>query len=301
MKLLVVTGLWPTPDQASAGIFVERRLDGVAATVIGPRSYAGPTAIRYLALLWRALTARGRFDGVEAHVLFPAGLIGLTAARLRRIPLIVYAHGADVRDTAVANPVYRWLAGVVARGAAIVVTNSEATAALVRPLGAEAVVVPPGVDLDRFRPSVRPGTGRVLYLGGSDARKRPEIAEQLAHTHVGPGIRTVPPADVPALMADHDIVLVPSRAEPFGLVAAEAIAAGRWVVASDVDGLREVVIDGVNGTLVGDGDFAAAIASVPAFDPTAVARTAARFAWSHHRERMAELWRSVLGHRDGSS
>lgn len=289
----MVSGLWPTPDQPTAGIFVQRRLEGVPATVIAPRSYTGPMPVRYVALLCRALTARGRFDGVEAHVLFPAGLIGLMAARLRRIPLVVYAHGADVRETANQNTVYRRLAGVVARGAGAVVTNSAATAGLLRRLGADPVVVPPGVDLGRFRPSPRPRTGRVLYLGGAEARKGPEIAERLAHTVAGPGIRTVPPAEVPALMASHDIVLVPSSAEPFGLVAAEAIAAGRWVVASDVDGLREVVTDGVNGTLVTDGAYAAAIASVPDYDPAAVASTAARFAWTEHRDRMSRLWRTI--------
>ena len=63
------------------------------------------------------------------------------------------------------------------------------------------------------------------------------------------------------------MVLVPSVAEPFGLVALEAIAAGRWVVASAVGGLRDIVIDGVNGSLVGDGDFDAALAAVPDYDP----------------------------------
>jgi mannosyltransferase len=54
-----------------------------------------------------------------------------------------------------------------------------------------------------------------------------------------------------------DVVAVPSRFEGFGLVAAEAMAAGRPVVASAVDGLEEVVEDGVTGLLVPPGDGAA--------------------------------------------
>jgi glycosyltransferase involved in cell wall biosynthesis len=54
------------------------------------------------------------------------------------------------------------------------------------------------------------------------------------------------------------VVLVPSRVEPFGNVAAEALGAGRPVVASSVQGLREVLMDG-GGVLV------------PAEDPIALA------------------------------
>jgi glycosyltransferase involved in cell wall biosynthesis len=51
-----------------------------------------------------------------------------------------------------------------------------------------------------------------------------------------------------------DVVVVPSLFEGFGLTAAEAMAAGRAVVASKVDGLTEVIRDGVNGLLFPVGD-----------------------------------------------
>ena len=47
-----------------------------------------------------------------------------------------------------------------------------------------------------------------------------------------------------------DVLAVPSLFEGFGLTAAEAMAAGLPVVASNVDGLAEVVVDGVTGCLV---------------------------------------------------
>lgn len=291
---MVVTGLWPTADRPSAGIFVQERLRGISATVIGPRSYAGSMPLRYLHLAWRALTVRGRFAGIEAHVLFPAGLIGLVAARARGLPLVVYAHGADVRVTANENRIYRMLASYVARHAAAVVTNSDATADLVRALGRDPRVIPPGVDLDRFRPSARPSVRRVLYLGGNRHHKGYDRAMGVADTVIGPGLREVDPKDVPALIAQHDIVLVPSRAEPFGLAAAEAIASGRWVVAANVDGLREVVSDGINGSLVDGNAFIEAVRSVPEYDPDRIAATAERFSLREHQRQMAAVWDEVL-------
>jgi glycosyltransferase involved in cell wall biosynthesis len=62
-----------------------------------------------------------------------------------------------------------------------------------------------------------------------------------------------------------DIVVVPSiKPEPFGLVAIEAMAAGRGVIAANHGGLPEIVVDGVTGSLVEPGSaesLAAAIAN----------------------------------------
>jgi glycosyltransferase involved in cell wall biosynthesis len=66
----------------------------------------------------------------------------------------------------------------------------------------------------------------------------------------------------PAL-ASSDVVLVPSRVEPFGNTAVEAMLARRPVVASRVQGLAEVVRDGETGVLV------------PPDDPAALARAVA--------------------------
>jgi len=54
-----------------------------------------------------------------------------------------------------------------------------------------------------------------------------------------------------------DVVGVPSRFEGFGLSAAEAMGAGRPVVAMDADGLRDLVIDGKTGFRVPVGDTTA--------------------------------------------
>lgn len=57
-------------------------------------------------------------------------------------------------------------------------------------------------------------------------------------------------------MALMDVVVVPSRFEGFGLSAAEAMAMGKPVVASNVFGLKEVVSEGKTGLLFENGDSA---------------------------------------------
>lgn len=227
-------------------------------------------------------------------MLLPTGLVGWLVARMRRVPLVVYVHGGDVRDWRRLPLPLRWVARFIAGHADRVVTNSDDTARHLLDLGADPVVVPPGIDLARFGPSPRPTVRRVLYLGGRNPRKGYDVARQLADTLVGPWLRDLEPEEVPALIAAHDVVLVPSTAEPFGLVAVEAIASGRWVVAGAVGGLRDIVIDGVNGTLVDDGDFAGALARVPDYDPFAIAPTVAQYSLDRWQQGMAELWDELV-------
>jgi glycosyltransferase involved in cell wall biosynthesis len=55
--------------------------------------------------------------------------------------------------------------------------------------------------------------------------------------------------DVPALLAAADLLLLPSRWEGMPYVVLEAMAASRPVVATPVDGARDLIEDGVNGYL----------------------------------------------------
>lgn len=68
--------------------------------------------------------------------------------------------------------------------------------------------------------------------------------------------------DIKGFLERADICLVPSRQEPFGNVAVEAMLAGRPVVASRVQGLAEIVHDEDNGLLVAPDDPAALAAAI---------------------------------------
>jgi len=85
-------------------------------------------------------------------------------------------------------------------------------------------------------------------------------------------------ADIGALLAASDLLVVPSRVEPLGNVVLEGFSAARPVVAAAADGPREVIEDGRTGTLVPIGDdaaMAAAIAALLADPPRAQAIAAA--------------------------
>jgi glycosyltransferase involved in cell wall biosynthesis len=69
-------------------------------------------------------------------------------------------------------------------------------------------------------------------------------------------------ADVPGLLADLDLFVLPSLWEGFGLVLLEAMAAGRPIVASAVGPIPEIVVDGVTGLLVPPGDASALATAV---------------------------------------
>ena len=60
----------------------------------------------------------------------------------------------------------------------------------------------------------------------------------------------LPIGDLRELLTAATVFVCPSVYEPLGIVNLEAMACATAVVASDVGGIPEVVVDGVNGTLV---------------------------------------------------
>jgi glycosyltransferase involved in cell wall biosynthesis len=206
----------------------------------------------------------------------------LAVARLSRVPALCHVHEAEDSPSRLAR-----LALVTPlRLARMVVANSLASARL---LSGGPKVIHNGFDGPASAVparSVLESPVRLVVVGRLSPRKGNDVAIKAAGVLADRGLKvtltlvgSIFPgyewfldelhdlaADVDGVefagfqptpweaLAESDVVLVPSRAEPFGNVAVEAMLAGRPVVASATQGLVEIVSDGENGVLVAPDD-----------------------------------------------
>jgi glycosyltransferase involved in cell wall biosynthesis len=207
----------------------------------------------------------------------------------------------------------------------VVLADSEAVAARLPGLGAHVVYGPVDLDPPPAPARWRSGNGPVIgFVGRIEPRKgpldlvraAPAIRSELpgasiviigddpyradpAYTSTvkaAPEIEHLPwTENAQSLMRHLDVLVLPAYQEPFGTVLAEAMAVGTPVVATRVDGLPEVVEDGVTGRLVEPGqpqELASAILDVLARREAmgSAARSAARrFNVDDYVDRIEEL------------
>jgi glycogen(starch) synthase len=144
-----------------------------------------------------------------------------------------------------------------------------------------------------------------LTIAG-DGPSRSELVRQAAHQgidHAVDFLGWVLPEKVPELINEHTLVLMPSREEPFGLVALQAALMSRPIVATRVGGLPEVVVHGETGFLVETedaaslADAAAHLLSEPRlaekFGRTARQRAQTVFGWEKHVGSYDALYRKL--------
>jgi glycosyltransferase involved in cell wall biosynthesis len=266
VRILIVSQMYPGPTAPDLGTFVaqvERALldrgHDVDRAVLDSRAGG---KLRYLELARRTLRSR-RPDVVYAHFLVPSGLI---AALGVRAPLVVTAHGRDVRNIG-------WLPGIraatalVVRRATTVICVSEYLRRELETKLPEArgktEVVSSGVDLEQFAVEPAPnGPPRFLCVGALEERKNVvRLADAFARLAEGTltfagggalrarlegrdGVRLlgrVPHAEVPRLLAESHVLCQPSLIEPLGQALLEGMASGRSVVATRIGGPPEFV------------------------------------------------------------
>lgn len=144
---------------------------------------------------------------------------------------------------------------------------------------------------------------RFVFVG--DGPDRAALEQQAARLGVAErcwfaGFRT----DAAVFMGLATVVVVPSLGEAFGLTALEAAAQGKPVVASEVGGLPEIVIDGETGRLVPPGESEALASAVSELLTNAemrarlgvagLRRCETRFALSRVAARILRVYHEVL-------
>lgn len=201
----------------------------------------------------------------------------------------------------------------------------------------DLLIVPNGVDVERFavaRPASLPSGRHLLFVGRLEERKGFPIAieafAQLAGLYpdlrllvVGEGserdaVDSLPPTvrsrvemlgrvdddRLASYLKAADLYIGPATGgESFGIVLAEAMAAGLPIVASDIDGYRDVARDGLEALLVAPGDAGALVTAVrEVLDDSRLAGSlgdrgalrAHEFAWDTITERLVDVYRSVV-------
>jgi glycosyltransferase involved in cell wall biosynthesis len=341
LKVAVLTTSYPRHARDTVGLFVADQVKhirerGVEVAVVSPASFrhygiaygagvAGNLRSRpYLALglplmlggfARAARCAAEDADLVHAHWL-PAGAVALAT----RKPFVVQVWGTDV-ELARRVP---GLARQVLRRARLVIAPSTALAEEARRLGAHDVrMIPSGIDLpEQVGEAVEPP--EILYAGRLSPEKgvRELVAAAQGHPLIvvgdGPLRSEVPPAigflphdELERLYRRAAVVACPSHREGFGVVCAEAMAHGRPVVASDVGGLRDLVVHEETGLLVPPKDVGALRAALERLladgalrrrlGEAARARIAESFTWERFADATLQAYDDALARVASSS
>jgi glycosyltransferase involved in cell wall biosynthesis len=289
MRILLVSQMYPGRTDPDLGVFVaqlERQLIAqgheIERAVIDHR---GGSRTKFARLGANAVQAAWQFrpQVIYAHFLAPAGTLAALASVLSGTPLVLTAHGRDVRNIAEIPGVRTATSLASKRAATVVCVSDYLRRELERELpevAGKTAVVDCGVDLERFRGRDAAEARRLvgwdgdgpffLFVGGLDERKNVlRLADaharlgrgQLAFLGDGPlrgqleersGIRVLgrrPHARVAEWIGACDVLCQPSLVEPFGQALLEAMASERAVVATRVGGPPEFVTPG-SGVLV---------------------------------------------------
>ncbi len=299
MKILLVTNMYPTTDAPAAGLFVydhvralERR--GLAVDVVAVHGRQSRTQYATaLPALARRLR-QGAFDLVHAQHTYSAMQVALAATLTRRrhrmlltmhegesfLPEGIRDPGADrIRQLVYSKRIKRWAAGLADHVVTVAPGLLETLS-----LHIPHTVIPPGVDVDRFRPLERDACRETLGLpraasivffpasprrdfnkGYSEFMEAVSLLDFPVHAVTAGEIH---PREMPLYMNAADVVVQASRFEGSPMVVKEAMACDRPLVSTDVGDVRELCA-GVRGCFIcsrDPEDMAEKIAEATRFD-----------------------------------
>lgn len=265
LRVLMVTGAYPTPRRPHSGTFIKSQVDsliaeGLEMEVIHPKP--GPVPLRYASAALQVFlkTLTGRFDIVHGHY----GLWCFTARLQWTTPVVASFLGGDLlgeptagggftKQGAFVVHVSRWLCDVVD---AVIVKSEEMKKATLRD---GPFVIPNGVDFELFRPlpraEVRAALGwdqsRNYILFGNDPERIEKnfdlarAAIERLHARGVPAELAVanglPQPQVVQYINASNALILPSQHEGSPNIVKEAMACNVPVVATDVGDVSQVI------------------------------------------------------------
>ena len=287
MRVTVLTTSYPRGPDDVAGVFVRDAVDhlraaGVEVDVVSPASFrhfglayghgivgnlkASPWKAMLVPAFLASYAAAARRSARTSDLVHAHWLPSVLPALLTRKPFVVQLWGTDV-ELAKRVP---WFARRLLRRARLVLCPSQALAIAAGELGGrDTWLVTPGV---RIPSAVRPPDDppHVLFVGrlseekgiedfleATDGALRVVVGDGPLRERVPQAVGFAAPSELGAYYDRAAVVVCPSRREGYGVVAREAMAHGRPVVATAVGGLTDAVEDGVTGLVVPPRDPAA--------------------------------------------
>ena len=284
----------------------------------------------------------GEFDLLHVHEPSSPSL-GLLACWVATGPIVATVHTATPRSRTMLAAATALRTALEKINASIAVSEAARTT-LVEHIGGDAVLIPNGVATRRFRKAEPlpgwPGDGGAIgFLGRMDEPRKGLSVLLRAFEILGPerpGLRLLiagpgdaddvlhrVPADLrervvllgsiadeqkAAVLHSVDVFCSPNTGgESFGIVTAEAMAAGAPIVASDIDAFRDVLRGGEAGELFTTGDPAALAAAAARLldDParraalsTAALNAVAAYDWSVVAREVLSVYETVILGRD---
>jgi len=242
-------------------------------------------------------------DVLHAHFAMPTGVLAWAVHRRTGVPYVLTAHLGDVPGGVPdqTDRLFKLVAPVARRvwnqAAAATAVSSFVQELAERSYGRKVELILNGIDLSDAPapPETVPTKRHLVFVGRFNPQKCPIfLIDALAGvqdldwrlTMIGDGVLMnatrrqaefyeltqriyftgwLAGPEVQRTMRTADVLMMPSNSEGQPVAAIEALKYGLAIAASDIPGVRDVVLDGVNGATIPPGDVQAWIARLRTF------------------------------------